>query len=353
MARNIKYSKLKYILSKFCDGLSKKENIIDHEASITKDNVQDAITVFKKINIIKKNGINGENKIIDNLFDKSFFSNTKYNQIVISSIAHTQDEFAKESLKYIFNDVSKRIVKSTVLKYQKRFDDSLLSLIDSEKYQKILSIIEHNQKEAFKLMYEVVFEDKLKHELIPADIIILDDKWFLFSFNVISQEYQFDDSSKIFSFEYKSDVPKMFAEKEIEDKIDEFVGNTNIIEIEVKLKAETLNSLIKLNLIEDYSIFKATEEDVNLSFMMSNQKEFKKIHKVYTNSTELRKRFDFVNMDFTSKTYLIKVKIKKINLKTLLQLYPNIFENTKANSNIIRYCKCCNKPISDLVESFS
>ena len=346
MGRNIQYKKLKYILNKFFQGFSSKDKIVNKEEGITENNVAESITILKKFDILYKSDIQGENNINSTLVDNSIFANSEYNQIAIAAITHTQDEYAKDTIKYIFKDTKENIIKSTVLKYQKRFDASLLSLIDSEKYQLLLRIIEDNKKEANKLMYKFVFKDLSKNDLVPIDLVILDDSWFLFSYNTISQKYQFDNSIDIVSLQYLNDIPKLFLQKEIEEEIDDFLDNKSIYEIEVKLTAEILNSLIKLNLIEDYSILKEIDKENKMSLYISKEyRKFNNISKVNYN-TNLKREIHFANSNVISKFYVVKLKIKKINLKILIQLYPQIFEKNKTNSNLVKYCKCCNKPLN-------
>ena len=177
------YQKIKFIINEFLKkrAVSARDSIFEYNG-ISIDTVQNIITKLNKANMIYKFD-KETNKIKNDLIDKTIFSNDNYNNNFISSIISREEVNSENTIKYFFKQVPDNLIFMTNNKYSINFNDQIIPLLDSKKYNAFSSLIINNtdiHKSTCRINHE--------EDIVPLELFIYGSSWYVCAHNIKTKE---------------------------------------------------------------------------------------------------------------------------------------------------------------------
>ena len=259
------YQKIKFIINEFLKkrAVSAKDSIFEYNG-ISIDTVQNIITKLNKANMIYKFD-KETNKIKNDLIDKTIFSNDNYNNNFISSIISREEVNSENTIKYFFKQVPDNLIFMTNNKYSINFNDQIIPLLDSKKYNAFSSLIINNtdiHKSTCRINHE--------EDIVPLELFIYGSSWYVCAHNIKTKENIIIDSYNIKYFQKLNEYYSLYInDKQITETIEKFIKESVKEEyFFLKLKPELLNILLNFKLIdEEYEVYDEEKELNNKYFI--------------------------------------------------------------------------------------
>ena len=325
------YQKIKFIINEFLKkrAVSARDSIFEYNG-ISIDTVQNIITKLNKANMIYKFD-KETNKIKNDLIDKTIFSNDNYNNNFISSIISREEVNSENTIKYFFKQVPDNLIFMTNNKYSINFNDQIIPLLDSKKYNAFSSLIINNtdiHKSTCRINHE--------EDIVPLELFIYGSSWYVCAHNIKTKENIIIDSYNIKYFQKLNEYYSLYInDKQITETIEKFIKESVKEEyFFLKLKPELLNILLNFKLIdEEYAVYDDEEIElnnkdfVNISEKLIENEIIPKIKLFHINISNLEeeKVLNDSTLSFTkkdSKKYIFKIKTS--NYKYILDNFPDI-----------------------------
>ena len=308
--------------------VSAKDSIFEYNG-ISIDTVQNIITKLNKANMIYKFD-KETNKIKNDLIDKTIFSNDNYNNNFISSIISREEVNSENTIKYFFKQVPDNLIFMTNNKYSINFNDQIIPLLDSKKYNAFSSLIINNtdiHKSTCRINHE--------EDIVPLELFIYGSSWYVCAHNIKTKENIIIDSYNIKYFQKLNEYYSLYInDKQITETIEKFIKESVKEEyFFLKLKPELLNILLNFKLIdEEYEVYDEEKELNNKDFVNISEKLIEneiipkiKLFHINISNLEEEKVLNDSTLSFTkkdSKKYIFKIKTS--NYKYILDNFPDI-----------------------------
>ena len=335
------YQKIKFIINEFLKkrAVSAKDSIFEYNG-ISIDTVQNIITKLNKANMIYKFD-KETNKIKNDLIDKTIFSNDNYNNNFISSIISREEVNSENTIKYFFKQIPDNLIFIITNRYSKNFNDQIIPLLDSKKYNAFSSLIINNtdiHKSTCRINHE--------EDIVPLELFIYGSSWYVCAHNIKTKENIIIDSYNIKYFQKLNEYYSLYInDKQITETIEKFIKESVKEEyFFLKLKPELLNILLNFKLIdEEYAVYDDEEIElnnkdfVNISEKLIENEIIPKIKLFHINISNLEeeKVLNDSTLSFSkndSKKYIFKIKTS--NYKFILDNFSGI-ETIDINKYII------------------
>ena len=294
-------------------------------------------------------------------------SNINYNKDIVASLAFSDNDDTFNILNYIFKEAPVKIKNEAIYQYSKRFNASLVALLDEDsknKYIFILHIIDENRLNK-KIVSEAIITNKA-YKVIFADLFINEDTWYINIFNIDKNHYEIinqKDITKITILKYELQIVNIDY-KLVDKQILEFVNKPDTQEISIKLSPELLNSIVNLDLLDDYEVFEEIKTySKNINNANSNRDNYMHLGSVsmdniFGNSQIKYKKIVLADIPDNARSNIIysqcvntnniKKRIYKVDIKTstskfdiLMKLFSSKFEIV--SDEYKSKCYCCNK----------
>jgi hypothetical protein len=337
------YENMKKILNVYHNRSVNREELKNYDNDLTENKIGTIITLLNNIDILKSERFEkGNNRLKDDLYNKNIFNSKDFNIALLASLAYTEDENAKEIMKYIFKTTIQNMTFSIANRYSKNFPKNIIELLDKEKYSNFASIIKENNANSRKIICKIlVIETQETEEIIPLEFFIFNDSWYICAYFLDNNKLDIIDSKNI---EYvinqktriKNSIPYFDIEKCIRNYIIKENKKDELFVI-LRLNPETLSLLIEFGLIleKEYEIFEDNMRNDNKLFLLGKHiSEQKKLSEINLNQTYLEsnideetvfdKKISFYEDD--SKKYIIKTKLSKQILGLILNLFSTVEE---------------------------
>lgn len=335
------YENMKKILNVYHNRSANREELKNYDNDLTENKIGTIITLLNNINILKSERFEkGNNRLKDDLYNKNIFNSKDFNIALLASLAYTEDENAKEIIKYIFKTTTQNMTFSIANRYSNNFSKNIIELLDKEKYSNFASIIKENNINLRKIICKIlVIETHEIKEIIPLEFFIFNDSWYICAYSLENNKLDIIDSKNI---EYvinqriktKDGIPNLDIEKCIRDYIIKENKKDELF-VMLRLNPETLSLLIEFGLIleKEYEIFEDNMKNDNKLFLLGKDILDKKVLlEVNLNETYLEsnideeiifdKKISFYEDD--SKKYIIKTKLTKQKLSFILNSFSNV-----------------------------
>ena len=324
------YQKIKFIINEFLKkrAVSARDSIFEYNG-ISIDTVQNIITKLNKANMIYKFD-KETNKIKNDLIDKTIFSNDNYNNNFISSIISREEVNSENTIKYFFKQVPDNLIFMTNNKYSINFNDQIIPLLDSKKYNAFSSLIINNtdiHKSTCRINHE--------EDIVPLELFIYGSSWYVCAHNIKTKENIIIDSYNIKYFQKLNEYYSLYInDKQITETIEKFIKESVKEEyFFLKLKPELLNMLLNFKLIdEEYTVYDEEKELNNKDFVNISEKLIEneiipkiKLFHINISNLEEEKVLNDSTLPFSkkdSKKYIFKIKTS--NYKYILDNFPDI-----------------------------
>ena len=270
------------------------------------------------------------NKIKNDLIDKTIFSNDNYNNNFISSIISREEVNSENTIKYFFKQVPDNLIFMTNNKYSINFNDQIIPLLDSKKYNAFSSLIINNtdiHKSTCRINHE--------EDIVPLELFIYGSSWYVCAHNIKTKENIIIDSYNIKYFQKLNEYYSLYInDKQITETIEKFIKESVKEEyFFLKLKPELLNILLNFKLIdEEYEVYDEEKELNNKDFVNISEKLIEneiipkiKLFHINISNLEEEKVLNDSTLSFTkkdSKKYIFKIKTS--NYKYILDNFPDI-----------------------------
>lgn len=335
------YQKIKFIINEFLKkrAVSAKDSIFEYNG-ISIDTVQNIITKLNKANIIYKFD-KETNKIKNDLIDKTIFFNDNYNNNFIASIISREEVSSENTIKYFFKQIPDNLIFIITNRYNKNFNDQIIPLLDSKKYNAFSSLIINNTD-----TYKSVCRINREEDIVPLELFIYNNSWYVLGYNIETKKNIIVDSYNISHFQkLNEDYSLYITDKQINETIEKFIKESVKEEyFFLKLKPELLNMLLNFKLIdEEYTVYDEEKELNNKDFVNISEKlienelipKIKLFHINISNLEEEEKVLNDSILSFSkkdSKEYIFKIKTS--NYKFILDNFSGI-ETIDINKYII------------------
>ncbi|MBU3014019.1 hypothetical protein KO488_04560 [Poseidonibacter lekithochrous] len=329
MKLNNKYLNLKKILEIYNDRYARREEL-EYELDLSKDQVGRIITLLKNMEIFEK----GNNKISENLYNKSIFNTKEFNIALLASLAYVEEDKSKEIIKYFFKDTTKNLTFAITNNYSRNFQENLIKLIDERKYKFFASIIKDNNN-ALKTCCKVSFiESERSENIIPLEFFIFEDSWFICAYFVKNKKIDIIDTKNIEDVTLvKYDFSDYINISDIEKCIKRYISEKNIMTEELvllRLNPITLSLLVEFDLVSSYEIFEDRNNDK--LFLLNINRFNDELSKINIDNLisnidtpeDLVENKRIVFYEEDTKNYIIKTKLSKSKLKFILNSFNNI-----------------------------
>ena len=359
MNEKIQFTKVKNILSAYW---YREHSVSDMEQRF--DNAKKIARNLFMHNIIcnSKNDLGNHKaprKLNRKIIDETYMTNIKYNQEIVSSLAFVNNANLHDTIKYIFKEAPKKIKNEAIYQYSKRFNLSLIKLLDEDsknKYIFILYIIDENRLNK-RIVSEVIIKNKI-YKMIFADLFIYEDTWYINVFDVDKNRYEIinqKDITKITILKNELQIVNIDY-KLIEKQTIKFVKKSDIQEISIKLSQELLNSIVNLDLLDDYTVYEEIRIQSNLSHsnrdsfmqlgsvMIGTQTRYNKV--VLENINEpvvenIISKYSITTNNLKKHIYKVDIKTSKSKFEILMKLFSSKFQIVSKEYK--NKCYCCNR----------
>ncbi|OCL81571.1 hypothetical protein AAW30_01870 [Arcobacter porcinus] len=256
------YNKLKYVIRKLLNNQTIEVDSEEfNDKDITKNIYKNIITKLNHSKIICSIA-KGINVIKSDLINKNYFFDNEKNVSILSPIVHIENNNIKYSIiNYIFKSVPKKILFMFNNSFSNTFNEKLSILLeDNQKFSFFSYLIDQNKIEASKTLCSIKSYSSTKNNLIilPLEYFIYEDDWYICFYNLNLNDLDIIASKEIFSAQI---IDKNFTNY-ISNKIISFVENRyKENEFLIKINLATLNQLVELFNINQYSIY--TDKNIN------------------------------------------------------------------------------------------
>ncbi|APW65297.1 hypothetical protein LPB137_05255 [Poseidonibacter parvus] len=334
MKLNNKYLNLKKILEIYNERYARREELED-ELDLSKDQVGRIITLLKKMNIFE-NFEKGNNKISENLYNKSIFNSKEFNIALLASLAYVEEDKSKEIIKYFFKDTIKNLTFAITNNYSRNFQENIIKLIDESKYNIFASIIKDNNNTSKTCCNVSFIESERRENIIPLEFFIFDDSWFICAYFVKNKKIDIIDTKNI---ESAIRVDYNFSDyiniSDVDKCIKRYISEKNIMTEELvllRLNPTTLSLLVEFDLISSYEIFENRNNDNEKLFLLNINRSSDELSKINIDNLisnidtpeDLIENKRIVFYEEDTKSYIIKTKLSKSKLKFILNAFDNI-----------------------------
>lgn len=334
MKENKNYLNLKKMLKIYTERYIRREEL-EEKLELSKDQIGRVITLLKKIEVFE-NYEKGNNRISENLYNKSIFDSTEFNIVLLASLAYLEETKSKEIIKYFFKDTMKNLTFAISNRYSRNFQENIIKLLDVDKYKNFASIIKENSSASKIVCNILIIETNKIEEIIPLEFFIFNNSWFICAYFVRNKKMEIIDSRNI---EYlkllKSDYKNYINLNDIDKCIKDYIikENKKIEELVVlRLNPETLSLLIEFNLVSEYELFEDNKKKDNKLFLLNKNNLDERLIKINFANLALNpnikeeiiknQKINFYEDD--TKSYIIKVKLTKSMLNFILNFFDSV-----------------------------